>query len=156
MNYKIVCVKDGKYYSYTKNIASNYSYLQNWIVEYKLNEWVQPRIKNSLLFYLQSMKDARNYIDKFINTSSDLFDCNYNYNFLLFECKVKKSLFIPGWAVTSNRASELHFFWNDILKSQNLIYKSKTKFLEDYKTSYKPMVFGMAEEIMLTKLVVEI
>jgi hypothetical protein len=154
MNYKFVYLKDNKYYSYTKSIAMNYPYLQNWIVEYKLNEWTQPKIKNSLLFYFSTFKDAEKYINTFINISYNPHD-PINH-FALFECKVKKHLFISGWAVTLNMVNNLNYFWDNVLLNRNIIFNSKAEYFNRYKNSSKPLVFGMAKEIMLTKLIAKI
>lgn len=93
------------YYKFTLGNMKSFSEVTfpdaDWIITYRLNEWIAPRLENSKLFVFKDL----DLILKFMRKQSRLL-----YAFCLFECEVKN----PSPMILCNFYPNMILFWKNI------------------------------------------
>ncbi len=101
--YKVVQVKEDRFYSYNKSVYTMGS------IEYRINKWTYPEIENSKLFIFKNLQDAYNMAG--FNT----------YKHKVFLCEVKNPHLIQITSLPNTRDKYMfQDFWNGV---KNKIYK---------------------------------
>ncbi len=73
-------------------------------VVYKVNEWVESHIENSLLFVFDSLSNARKYLESFRCVT-------YFHNYEIYECEVEN--LIPTRPLCTSQLRFAKDYWKD-------------------------------------------
>jgi len=118
-------LKYSLYHRYEKN-------KNNLIVQYKLNEWVFPKIVGSKLFVFDNLHDANNFA--------------WNYYYTVYECEIKnphKSC--PFYKYVLDSPVHVLTMWK--------LYKQKKKFSHLNSVEQPPIGTVVCDAVKLTKKV---
>lgn len=122
--YKVLSVVEDKLYSY--NCSKNFTDLSNekyvgTSLEYKVGEWISPKINGSDLFIIDNIENARNLA---------------GHNYIIFECEAKN---VKKIGIV---ASTFGFLPNAFKTMLDLkLKKKKYSHLSYYNSCYKGTLF---------------